>query len=106
MRVRRKQLHTPNHSLLLVVEEPVLARFKAGNDGMPCRRRMLRRMLTGRTIAASDVSALGTPAEMKPPTFRRRQAFHTSVATWFRVGIKYAAIFLHLRFRFSHITLT
>jgi len=40
MRVRWKQFHTFDHPLLLVVVEPVLARFKAGNDRMPCCRRM------------------------------------------------------------------
>src|ERR1700752_2490652 len=44
-------------------------------------------MLTRRTVTASDVPTLRTPAEVKPPTSRRRQAFHTSVATWFGSGI-------------------
>src|SRR5580692_6236121 len=52
-------------------------------------------MLTRRTVTASDVPTLRTPAQMKPPTFRRCQAFHTPVATWFRSGIHSTMIFLH-----------
>jgi hypothetical protein len=70
MRVRRKQFHTFDHPLLLVIKEPVLTRLEAGNDRMPCCRRMLGCMLTRRTVTASDVPALRAPAEMKPPTFR------------------------------------
>ena len=41
VRMRGKQLYTLDHRLLLVIEEPILTRLKAGYDGMPCRRRML-----------------------------------------------------------------
>ena len=41
MRMRRKQLRTPDHPLSLVIVEPILTRLKAGYDGMPCRRRMI-----------------------------------------------------------------
>jgi len=37
---------------------------------VPRSCRMLGCVLTRRTVAASDVSTLRTPAEMKPPTFR------------------------------------
>jgi len=70
MGVRRKQLRTPDHPLLFVIVEPILTRLKAGDDRMPCRRCMLGCMLTRRTVTASDMPTLGTPAEMKPPTFR------------------------------------
>jgi hypothetical protein len=100
MRMWRKQFHTFDHPLLLVIEEPALTRFKAGYDRMPCCRRMLGCMLTRRTVTASDVPTLRTPAEMKPPTFRRRQAFYTSVATWFRSRIKSAVILLHFECSF------
>jgi len=97
MRVRGKQLHTlhRDHGLLLVIVKPILTRFEAGDDRMPCRCGMLGRMLIGRTVTASDVPTLGTPAEMKPPTFRRRQALHTPVATWLRSEVDSAVIFLH-----------
>ena len=70
MRVWREQLHTLDHPLLLVIVKPIFTRLEAGNDWMPGRRRMLGCMLTRRTVAASDVPTLRTPAEMKPPTFR------------------------------------
>jgi len=73
--------------MLLVIEEPVLTRLKAGYDRMPCRRRMLWCMPTRRTVTASDVPTLRTPTQMKPPTCRRRQAFHAPVAAWFRSEI-------------------
>jgi hypothetical protein len=95
MRVRRKQLHTLDHPLLLVIEEPLLTRFEAGNDRMPCRCRMPGCMLARGTVAASDVPTLRAPAEVKPPTFRGRQTFHTPIATRFRSGVDSALIFLH-----------
>ena len=98
MRVRRRQLRAFDHPLRFIIEEPILTRFEAGNDRMPCRRRMLGRMLARRTVAASDVPALRTPAEVKPPTFRGRQAFHTAIATRLRSGVDSAPIFFHFRF--------
>jgi hypothetical protein len=41
MGMRRKQLHTLDHPLLIVIEEPILTRLKAGYDRMPYRSRML-----------------------------------------------------------------
>ena len=52
-------------------------------------------MLTRRTVAASDMPTLRTPAEVKPPTFRGRQAFHTAIATRFRSEVDSALIFFH-----------
>ena len=100
--MRRKQLHTfdRDHALLHVIEEPILTRLEAGNDRMSRRRRMLGGMLARRTVTASDVPTLRTAPEMKPPTFRRCQAFRASVATGFRSEIKSTVIFLHFRFSF------
>jgi hypothetical protein len=67
---------------------------------MPHRRRMLCRMLTRRTITASDVPTLGTPTEMKPPTLRRREAFHTPITTRLRSGVDSARTLFHFRFSF------
>jgi hypothetical protein len=41
MRMRRKQLHSRDHPLFFVVEEPVLTRLETGNDRMPGRGRVL-----------------------------------------------------------------
>ena len=51
-----------------VVPEPILARLEAGDDGVTGGVRMRRRVLAGRVVAASDVAALRTPSEVKPPT--------------------------------------
>src|SRR5579863_10389233 len=104
MRMWRKQLHTLDHSLLLVVVEPIFTRLEAGNDRMPCCRRMLGRMLARRTVAATDVPALRTPTEMKPPARRRRQAFGTPIATRLRSGVDSALVFFHLPFPFPALT--
>ena len=80
MRMGWKQLRAPDHRLRLVIVEPVLIRLEAGNDRVPCCRRVLGRMLPRRTVAATDVPALRAPAKVKPPTARRRQAFDTPVA--------------------------
>src|SRR5271155_4209988 len=55
-------------------------------------------MLTRRTVTASDVPTLRTPAEMKPPTFRRRETLHTTITSWSRSQINSAVIFLHFDF--------
>jgi hypothetical protein len=59
---------------------------------------MLGCMLAWRTVAASDVPAFRAPAKMEPPTFRRRQAFHTPISAWLRSGVDSALISLHFRF--------
>ena len=106
MRTRRKQLHTldRDHRLLLVIIEPVLTRLKAGYDRMPRCRRVFGCMLTWRIVTATDVPALRTPAEMEPPTFRRRKAFHTAVAAWLRSGIDSAETLFLFRFSSRHCT--
>ena len=80
MRMRRKQPRTFDHRPLLVIVKPILTRLEAGNDRMARFRGMPGCMLARRAVTASDVPALRASAEMKPPTFRRRQAFHTSIA--------------------------
>jgi len=95
MRMRRKQSHTLDHRLLLEIVEPILTRLETGDDGMPRFRSMPGCMLARRTVAASDVPARRAPAEMKPPTFRRRQAFHAPIAARLRSGVNSALILLH-----------
>jgi len=95
MRMRRKQPHTLDHRLLFVVVEPILTRLKAGNDRMARHHGMLGCMLAGRTVAASDMPALRAPAEMKPPTIRRSQAFHTPIAYRLRSGVDSALNSFH-----------
>ena len=96
----RKQLHPFDHSLFLVIEEPILTRLEAGYDRMLCRCRMLGCMLARRTVTASDVPTLRAPAEVKPPTVRGREALHTPIATRFRSGVDSAHTFFHSRSSF------
>jgi len=98
--MRREQLRPLDHPLRLVIEEPILTGLEAGNDRMPRRCRMLGCMLARRTVTATDVPTLRTPAEMKPPTFRGRQTFHTSIATRFRSRVNSARTLFHFRFSF------
>ena len=100
MRVRRKQFRTFDHRARLVIVEPILTRLEAGNDWMPRRFRMLGGMLIRRTVAASDVPALRTAAEMEPPAVRRRQAFYASVAARLRSRINSAPILRHFDLSF------
>jgi len=103
MRMWRKQLHTLDHSPLLVIIEPILTRLEAGDDRMPRCRRMLGCMLTRRTVAAADVSTLRTATKMKPPASRRRQAFDTPKAARLRSGVDPALVFFHFQFSFCHL---
>jgi len=96
----RKQLHTLDHPPLLVIVEPILTWLEAGNDGMPCFRRMLGRMLARRTVAAADVPTLRTPTEMKPPASRGRQALDAPVSTRLRIGVDSALVFSHFQISF------
>src|ERR1700722_7638540 len=100
MRMWPKQLPPLDHSPLLVVVEPILTRLEAGNDRMPCYRRMFGRMLARRTVAATDVPTLRTPTEMKPPAFWCCQAFDAPIATRLGSGVDSALVFFHSQVSF------
>src|SRR4051795_3816330 len=97
MRMRRRQLRPLDDFLLLIIEEPMLARLEAGDNGMPRGRRMPGCMLARRTVASADVPTLRTPAQMKPPAIRRGHTFHASITTRFRSGIDSTRELFHLR---------
>jgi hypothetical protein len=101
MGMRRRQLGAAHHVLLLVVIKPVLTGLEAGDDVMPRRRRVFRRVLIGRAVTTADVSTLRTPAEMKPPRRRRCQALCTAIATGFCSWIYSGLILLHFNFPFG-----
>src|ERR1700733_2781983 len=96
----RKQLLTLYHLPRIVIVEPIFTGLEAGNDRMPCCRRMLGRMLARRTVAGTDVPTLRTPTEMKPPAFWGRLAFDTPIATRRRGGVDSAPFFFHFQFSF------
>ena len=53
----QKQLHTLDHPPLLVIVEPILTRLEAGNDRMPCRRRMRIMLPPPKGAAQSELLA-------------------------------------------------
>ena len=99
--MRRRQPLPFDHPLALVIVEPILAWLEAGDDRMPRRRRVFRRVLARRTVTASYVPALRTTTEMKPPAIRRLKAFHTPIATRLRGRVDSAPIVLHVRFNLA-----
>src|SRR3954447_1447885 len=56
----------------LVVPEPVLTRLEAPDDGMAGRACVAGSVLRRRAVAAADVTALCTSAQVQPPTGRVR----------------------------------
>src|SRR5271166_6475978 len=103
MRMRRNQLRTVERLARLVTVEPILTRLEAGDDRMPRLCRVPGCMLARGAVTATDVSALRAPAEMKPPSIRRRQAFHAPVAARFRSRVDSAPTIPHFDFS-SHLT--
>src|SRR5579884_1461812 len=104
MRTWGKQLHTPDHPPRLVIVEPIFTRLEAGDDRMACCRRMLGRMLTRRTVTASDVPTLRAATEMKPPAFRRLQAFDTPITARLRSRVDSATVLVSFQLQFSFHT--
>jgi hypothetical protein len=74
MRMRSGKLGAGEGFFCTVVVKPMLARLEALDDRVPRGGEMFRGMLTWRAVAAADVTALRTPAKMKPP-FARSGAF-------------------------------
>ena len=92
MRVRRKQLHTLDHRLRLVIEEPVLTGFKAGNNRMSCCRRMLGCMWLGELSQHPTCPILHTGGD-EATNHSVTQAFHTPIATRIRSRVNCRATF-------------
>src|SRR5580658_8264242 len=67
MVLRRGELRTLERVFGLVIPEPVLAGLEAPDDRMPGLLGVRRRVLRRRAITASDVAALGAPAQVEPP---------------------------------------
>lgn len=68
VRTRWEQFHPPDDFLLFVIVEPVLKRFEACHNGMTAGLGVFFCMLVRRTVTASDVTALGAPTQMEPPS--------------------------------------
>src|SRR5580692_2027345 len=57
-----------DHFAIRIVVKPSFSGFKTCRDRMSRCVEMLRGVLTGRTIATSDVPALGATTQVKPPS--------------------------------------
>jgi hypothetical protein len=79
VRMRRRKLGAIAKLLRPVVVEPVLTGFIALNHGMVRRMRMRGRVLAGRHVAASDMTALCASPKMQPPTAVLK-TFDTTIA--------------------------
>jgi hypothetical protein len=66
-----------------VAPEPIFTRLEASDDGVTRRACVSGRMLTGRVVTTSNVSALGTPSEMKPPPAGRKALHAPCPAGWY-----------------------
>jgi hypothetical protein len=68
MRVRSGKLRAFEELLRTIVVKPVLARLEARDNRVTGSGAVFRCMLTWRTVAAADVSALRASAQMQPPS--------------------------------------
>ena len=94
MRFWRRQAEAAEQVACAIVVEPSLPGFEAPDDRVPGLGVMLRGVLPGRTVATSDMAALGAPTQVKPPT-ARCQALGTAGAARFRRGIDTVSLRLH-----------
>ena len=77
MVLRRGKVRPFMEQLVGVAVEPVFTGLIRANPLMVLLASMPARVLSGRSIAATDVAALRTPTQMEPPT-AAGLAFHTS----------------------------
>jgi hypothetical protein len=82
----RKKLNPRYRLVSREVPEPVLARFKAGGNGMAGGFGMAAGVTGRRAVAAADVPALRTTPQVKPPS-ARREALGASITSGHRPGI-------------------
>ena len=98
MRLRRRKVGTGEDFLRAIIEKPALARFEAPDDRVARRGVVFGGVLVRRTVAAADMTAFGTSAEMKPPV-AAGQAFDAAGAA--RQGFRVDAIFFRFHGRTS-----
>jgi hypothetical protein len=100
MRLRRGQARTFEEVFRAIVPEPPLTGLIAGDDRVAGRVMMLCRVLIGRSIAAADMTAFGTSAQMEPPA-ARRPTFHAAGTARLGQGIDAVSLRFHGAFLFS-----
>src|SRR6266542_218617 len=91
MVVRRSQDRTIKVFLGRVIPEPVFAVLVGLDDRMSSSGGMVVSVLRRRGVAAADVAATCTPAQVKPPA-TRGEAFDAARSAWRYRGIDHAVI--------------
>ncbi len=81
MRVRSDKLRAGEEFLCPIVVKPALPPLEARDYRVPGGGVMFRCMLTGRIIAAANVTALGASAKMQPPP-TLSQTFDATGSAW------------------------
>ena len=66
-----------------VVPKPVLAWFKASDDGVLLRLGVTGGVLAGRVVAATDVTALSATTQVQPPTACLEALNTAGAAGWY-----------------------
>ena len=89
--MRRGQFRTGKEFARSIIIKPPLAFLETRDNRVASSCVVFRCMLTGRTIAAADVTTFGASAQMQPPT-AARQAFNTAGTT--RLGRDIYALYL------------
>src|SRR5690349_1402952 len=81
VRGRADQFRPVEILLGFCVPKPVFAGFESGQEGVARLARMSRGVLGRRRVAAADMAASTTPAQVEPPPRSlARHALHASVA--------------------------
>ena len=83
-----------HHFASPIVVEPGFSGLEACRDRMPCRVKMLRGMLAGRTVAAADVPAFCAAPEMQPPS-SGSEALCATIAARRHIGVDSMMISFH-----------
>ena len=93
---RLRESRAWDHFASSVVVEPGFSGLEAGRERMPCRMKMLRGVLAGRTIATTDVPAFSTPPQVQPPP-ARREAICAAIAARRHIRVDSMALGFHRR---------
>lgn len=65
--MRRRQWLAGDHLVVAEVVEPILTRFETGDDGVTALVHVFAGVLARRIVAAADMPARRTSAQMEPP---------------------------------------
>jgi hypothetical protein len=88
------ELFSVHHLLSFVAIKPRFSRLETCNDWMAGLLEVSGRVLAGRAVAATDMTALCAPSQVKPPAVRR-QTFSTAVSTRHGPGVDALMLVFH-----------